>query len=149
MNSIIIPCPHCSTKNRVPAMRQHHHPRCSRCKKQLEVGPAAVVVDLDDQDLDMVLRDADLPLVVDCYSPTCGPCRMLAPVLERLARVFLGRLIIAKLDTSHNPHAAARFNIRGVPTLLCFKNGRVVNQLVGALPEASLIDRFNTFLADN
>ena len=83
--------------------------------------------------------------MVDFFSPTCGPCRTLAPVINTMARKFYGRLIIAKLDTSRNQMAASQYRIRGVPTLLFFKNGELMDQVTGALPEQELVQLLERF----
>lgn len=93
-----------------------------------------------------MIREADLPLMLDFYSPSCTPCRALAPVIDRLARQFFGRTIIAKIDTSANHLSAGHYGIRGVPTLIFFKNGQVVDQVVGALPEDALVAKLNSFI---
>ena len=138
MNSIVIACNDCGTKNRIPADKQHLGPRCGNCKKPLSLGSAAVPVELDDSTFAGFISQASKPVMVDFFSPTCGPCRMLAPVINSMARKYYGRVIIAKLDTSRNQMAASQYRIMGVPTLIFFKNGKLVNQVTGALPEQEL-----------
>lgn len=146
MNTLIVACPSCKTKNKMAASKQHRGPRCGKCQTPLPMAGYAVPVELTDQDATPMIREADLPLLLDCYSPNCGPCRTLAPAIDRLARHFFGRAIIAKLDTSTNPLTAGRYGIRGVPTLIFLKNGQVVDQVVGALPEDALVARLTRFL---
>ena len=146
MNSLIVACPSCKTKNKVVAVKQHRKPRCGKCQAPLPMAGYATPVELTDQDVSLVLREADLPLMLDFYSPSCGPCRTLAPVIDRLARQFFGRAIIAKIDTSTNPLSAGQYAIRGVPTLIFFKKGQVVDQVVGGLPEDALVAKLNSFL---
>lgn len=129
----------------MPASKQHRGPRCGKCQTPLPMSGYATPVELTDQDAAQLIREADLPLLLDFYSPSCGPCRTLAPVIDRLARQFFGRVIIAKIDTSTNHLSAGHYGIRGVPTLIFFKNGQVVDQVVGALPEDALIARLNSF----
>jgi thioredoxin 2 len=97
-------------------------------------------VELDDSTFAGFVSQASKPVMVDFFSPTCGPCRMLAPVIDNMARKFYGRVIIAKLDTSRYQMAAAQYRIKGVPTLLFFKNGTLVDQVTGALPEQELVN---------
>ncbi|MFA7346767.1 MAG: thioredoxin domain-containing protein [Desulfurivibrionaceae bacterium] len=130
------------------ASKQHRGPRCGKCRTPLPMAGYATPVELTDQDAALVIREADLPLLLDFYSPTCGPCRMLAPVVDRLAQQFFGRAIIAKIDTSANHLSAGRYGIRGVPTLIFLKNGQVVDRIVGALPEDALIAKLNSFIRD-
>ena len=138
MNSVVVTCNNCSTKNRIPADKQHLGPKCGSCKSAISLANAAVPVELDDSSFPGFINQASKPVLVDFFSPTCGPCRMLAPVIDTMARKFCGRVIIAKLDTSRNQMAASQYRIRGVPTLLFFKNGRLVDQITGALPEQEL-----------
>lgn len=148
MNTLIVACPSCKTKNKMTASKQHRGPRCGKCQTPLPMAGYATPVELTDQDAALVIREADLPLLLDFYSPTCGPCRMLSPVIDRLAQQFFGRAIIARIDTSANPLSAGQYGIRGVPTLIFFKNGQVVDQIVGALPEDALIAKLNSFIRD-
>ena len=80
--------------------------------------------------------------VVDLWATWCGPCRMIAPMLEELAGEFAGRVKVAKLDVDANPAVARRFNVRSIPTLLFFRDGKVVDTVVGALPRPALTERF-------
>ncbi len=81
--------------------------------------------------------------MVDFYSPTCGPCKAIAPLITKLSKDYLGKVIIAKIDTSSNPGTAMHYKIRGVPSLLFFRNGRMVDQIVGAPPEVQLRQKLN------
>ncbi len=138
MATIIVQCPACETKNKIGDIKQHLHPRCGKCRQPLAIGPFAVPVDLGDTDLDAFLKSAPLPVLVDFFSPGCGPCASLAPLLANLTRQFFGKIIVVKVDTSKNPGCSAHFQIHGVPTLIFFKGGRKIEQLVG-LPEVSLL----------
>jgi len=136
MGSITIKCPACETKNKISDIKQHLHLRCGKCRQSLDMRSHVVPVDLGDASMDAFLQVANLPVLVDFYSPTCGPCARLSPLLDSFARQFLGRIIVAKVDTSKNPGCSAHFQIRGVPTLIFFKNGRAVEQILG-LPDAN------------
>jgi len=138
VNSIVIACTNCGTKNRIPADKQHLGPKCGNCKTAISLAESVVPVELDDSDFQGFINRVSKPVMVDFFSPTCGPCRMLAPTIDSMAKKFFGRVIIAKLDTSRNQTAAAQFKIRGVPTLIFFKNGELVDQKTGALPEQEL-----------
>ena len=145
MNSIVVACSKCSTKNRIPADKQHLGPKCGKCQGVINLATRAVPVELDDSTFAGFISRASKPVMVDFFSPTCGPCRMLAPVIDRMAIKFYGRVIIAKLDTSRSQTAAAQYRIRGVPTLLFFKNGRLIDQVTGALPEQQLAEVLEKF----
>ncbi len=135
MPSAIIPCRHCGQKNRLVQDKAELKARCGKCGAQLKI---SAPVELNDRNYADFIRQSRKPVMIDFYSPSCGPCRMLAPVVESLARQFVGEVSVAKLDTSQNPGAAGQFGIRAVPTLVFLKNGREVERLTGAQPEPLL-----------
>lgn len=130
-----VSCPNCSRLNRVNLDRVGDQPKCGACGKPILLDRP---VPVGDQDLDRVLGGADVPVLVDFYADWCGPCKIMAPQLDELARQHTGRALVAKLDTDRNPGAAQRFGIRGIPTLIVFRQGREVAREVGAVPRASL-----------
>ena len=146
MNSFIVSCKNCGTKNRIPADKQHLGPKCGSCKTLIDIGHAAIPVELTDATFTHFIKQAKIPVMVDFFSPTCGPCRMMSPVIDNLAKQYAGRVIIAKLDTTKNANIPSQFQIRGVPTLIFFKNGEKMDQLVGAVPEETLVQKLNQFV---
>lgn len=96
------------------------------------------MTEVTERNFEPVVLRADQPVLVDFYATWCGPCRMLAPVLEQLAAEFAGRITFAKVDVDAAPELAARYQITGVPTLLLFQNGRVVDEVVGLVPLGAL-----------
>ncbi|MGD9947873.1 MAG: thioredoxin TrxC [Desulfobulbus sp.] len=141
MNTVIV-CPECGAKNRIPEDKQHLTPKCGKCGNALAGVPVSGKVNgLTDAAFHAQVEQSKLPVLLDFYSPTCGPCKMIAPVVETLAQEYSGRLLVFKLDTSTQQMTAARFQIRGVPTLLFIQNGKVVDQLVGAVPRAEIEQR--------
>ena len=144
MNNIILVCPSCAAKNRIPAGKQHLGPQCGKCGAKISTGSNAVPVELTDGEFQSFIQGATLPVMVDFYSPSCGPCQSIAPVIAKLASQYLGKVIIAKLDTSKNPGTAMHYQIRGVPSLYFFKRGAIVDQIVGAPPEAQLRQKLDT-----
>jgi thioredoxin 1 len=85
-------------------------------------------------------------VMVDFWATWCGPCKIVGPIVEELATEFEGKATFAKVNTDENPDLASRFNIRGIPTLMFFKNGKNVDQLVGAVPKAQLVEKLNSLL---
>ncbi len=144
MNDIVV-CPSCGAKNRIPVEKQHLTAKCGKCGTRLPTAGGGVV-ELSDQNFQQMVSTSTLPVLVDFYSPTCGPCHALAPVIEQLAGQFAGRALICKLDTSRHQMTAAQFQIRGVPTLIFFQNGQPVDQVVGAVPAQELEQRLNALL---
>lgn len=138
MTAILVTCPACSTKNRVPAIKQHLTVRCGRCKRVVDIRDSALPVDLGDETMDSFIRSVKLPVLVDFFSPTCSPCMTLAPLLTEVAKNYLGKIIITKVDTSKNPGCAGHYRVKGVPTLIFFKNGKVLEEIVG-LPERNYL----------
>jgi thioredoxin 1 len=102
---------------------------------------AGHLVELADADFDTRVLKSATPVLVDFWATWCGPCKMLAPVLEELAGEFEGRLVIGKLDIVAQPLTAARYGIRSIPALILFKDGKVADTIVGAQPKAKLRDR--------
>lgn len=104
--------------------------------------PIAVTDDAFEQD---VLK-AKLPVVVDFWAPWCGPCRMVAPILDKLAGEYSGKVVIAKVNTDENPKWAGQYGVQGIPTMMFFSDGNLIHRQVGALPEPMLKDLFDQFL---
>ena len=92
------------------------------------------------------LKSGSLPLVVDFWAPWCGPCRMVGPIIEELAKEYDGKLTVGKCDVEENDDLAAEFGIRNIPTILFFKDGVVVDKLVGAVSKAKIEEKFQTLL---
>lgn len=142
----IVTCAKCGAKNRVDERQaQDTTPVCGRCGAELPATPEAMgghPVELTDATFDRALREAgDKPVLVDCWAEWCAPCRMLAPTLDELAAESRGRYVIAKLDVDANQRTASRFRISGIPAMLIFHNGQLVDQLVGLQPKAAIAAR--------
>ncbi len=106
----------------------------------------ANVIHVTDSTFDQEVLQSDLPVLVDFWAEWCGPCRMIAPTVEAIASEYAGRLKVAKLDVDANGGSATRYQIRGIPTLLLFKGGRVVDMRVGAVPKSELVRMINPHL---
>ena len=92
------------------------------------------------------LKAGKLPMVVDFWATWCGPCRMIAPIIEELAADFDGQIVVGKCDVEENDDLAAEFGIRNIPTILFFKNGEVVDKIIGAQPKAKIEEKFRALL---
>src|SRR5436190_678522 len=137
-SEIVVVCPKCGAKNRVDASRADVQPVCGRCKSPLPTVADASspgsdhALELTDATFDSALQSAaSRPVLVDCWATWCPPCRAIAPAIEQLAAESRRRWVIAKLDVDHNQRTAGRFQIEGIPTLLIFKNGKLIDRLVG------------------
>ena len=124
-------CPHCYATNRLPAERLDDKPNCGRCKQPLfDRKPLT----LTPTNFSATLEKNDIPVVIDCWAPWCGPCRTFGPVFSQAAAQCEPRARFAKLDTEANPGIAQQLAIRSIPTLLVFNGGREVQRISGALP---------------
>jgi thioredoxin 1 len=104
-------------------------------------------VTITDDTFDQEVLQSDKPVIVDFWATWCGPCKMIAPILEELASEMSDRLKVAKLDVDANNRTAGKYNIMSIPSLLFFKNGQVVDQIVGAVPKAQLMQRLEKAFA--
>lgn len=107
----------------------------------------AKYVTLTDSNFKQEVIDADVPVLVDFWAVWCGPCRIVAPIIEELAEEFEGKAKIAKMDVDHHPRTPMQFGIRSIPTLLFFKDGQVVDQLIGAAPKRMLSSKLEALTA--
>ena len=135
-----VTCTKCGKRNRVPAAASGR-PRCANCKADLPWLVPASSADYE------AAVDSQLPVVVDLWAPWCGPCRMVAPVLERLAGDYAGRVKVVKVNVDEAPDIQARYGVQGIPTLLFLRDGQEVDRIVGAAPDAMLRERVDAVLA--
>ena len=127
---VTVRCQFCLTLNRVDLSRAAEGPKCGQCARPILLDRPVKVTD---EDLGTVIKDAEVPVVVDFYADWCGPCKIMAPVLDDLAARRMGEILVAKLDTDANPEATRRFGIRGIPTLIVFRDGREAARQTGGV----------------
>lgn len=118
---------------------------CGRCKSPLLASRKPVTV--TDASFPAEVERSPLPVLLDMWAPWCGPCQTIAPAIEELAAENAGRLRVAKMNVDENPVTAERFNVRSIPALLVFKDGREVDRIVGAQPKSAIVRRLEPFLA--
>jgi thioredoxin 2 len=140
-------CPACGAANRVPLEKiaRGLAPVCGRCKTPLPVQTAPVTV--TDATFASEVEGSPVPVLLDMWAAWCGPCKMIAPVVEEVAREMAGRVRVAKLDVDENPATAARFGVRSIPTLLVLKGGQEVDRIVGVQPKAEIVRRLERAMA--
>ena len=147
-------CARCGTKNRVDEQAAVvSQPVCGKCGAKLPDATATTSANGKPQVVtdatfasDVLTASASVPVLVDCWAPWCTPCRVIAPVLDQLAAESGGRYKIAKLNVDENPGISAQFQIRSIPTMLIFKHGKIVDQIVGAVPKQTIVARLSSQL---
>lgn len=133
--SDILTCAQCGAKNRVKAVPAAQVPVCARCGANLpwlhDGTDASFAQDIQ----------AGVPVLVDFWAPWCGPCRVVGPVLEEIAREQAGRVRIVKVNVDENPVTPGSFQVQGIPTMILFKGGQPVDRIVGAMGKAGLVQK--------
>jgi thioredoxin 2 len=145
----VVVCTNCGIKNRVDIRSAAKSlAKCGKCGTPLDLSgsvdnkdekePLIVTDETFQRD---VLQTSGRPVLLDCWAPWCGPCRMIAPIVEQLAAESQGRYRIVKLNVDENPQTAAKFQIQSIPTMLIFKDGKLVDRIIGAQPKRSIAAR--------
>ncbi len=144
---VVVRCTRCGARNRIPVGRVHDAAVCGKCRMPITAGSfTSEPVKVTDTNFSREVLDVAGPVLVDFWAPWCGPCRMVSPVVDELAREYSGRIKVAKLNVDENPQTASRYAVRSIPSLMFFKDGRIVNTLMGAQPKAELEKHIRTLL---
>jgi len=137
----VVNCPACGTRNRLTKPPSSGKAAvCGKCHKPL-VEIDAKPVSVTDANFNDVVAASKLPVLLDLWAAWCGPCRMIAPIVEQLAAELAGRVLVGKLDVDANPQTASRFSVQSIPTLLILKEGREVDRLVGLQQKNAILQR--------
>lgn len=105
-----------------------------------------MAIELTDSNFDDIVMKSEVPVLVDFWAEWCGPCRMVGPVVEELAKEYEGKAVVGKVDVDNNPGISTKYGIRNIPTLLFFKNGEIVDKQVGAVPKTVLSNKLQNHL---
>ncbi|GAB4360125.1 MAG: thioredoxin TrxC [Immundisolibacter sp.] len=135
-DTVHVVCPHCQSINRVPVAKLDDHPNCGRCRRLLFSGEP---IELTAATFTRHVERNDIPLLVDFWAPWCGPCKMMAPQFQQATRLLEPKVRLAKVNTEAEPHLAAQFGIRSIPTLVLFQNGRERARQAGAMGAQDIV----------
>ena len=141
--SIIVCCPHCDKLNRLPASKLADNGKCGSCKSALFKNET---LSLTQQSFASHVNKSELPILVDFWAPWCGPCQMMAPVLEQAAKTLEPKLRVAKVNTEQEQILAGQFNIRSIPTLVLYRHGKELDRIAGAMQLPQLKQWINNIL---
>ncbi len=138
--SYLLRCLSCGTKNRIPVEKMREKAKCGKCGSPINTLDLLTgeTIAVGDNDFTEKVVNSPLPVLLDCWAPWCGPCKMVGPIMEDLASEWKGRAKVCKLNVDENPRVANQFQIRSIPTLLIFDNGKLRETLVGALPKQQI-----------
>ena len=137
INEAILRCRNCETKNRVKLEKISSLPLCGKCGSKLEIPKGTISIEGSEFSREVLAET--IPTALDFWAPWCGPCRMIGPILDDIARSYPGRIKVVKINSDENPNLSMRFSIQGIPTLILFRDGKEVNRMVGAAPREHIL----------
>ena len=143
-DTVVYPCSSCGGKNRILRARLREDPTCGRCKEKIFPRRPVTVTDASWKH---EVEDSPIPVLVDFWAPWCGPCRMVAPVVEEIAQERGDQVKVVKLNIDENQNIAVQFNVLSIPTLMVFRNGEVAKTVIGAYPKRKLEAELEPVLA--
>jgi thioredoxin 2 len=136
-NGVLVTCESCNTTNRLQYAGLERQTRCAKCHADLPF-PSEPIDVASTEDFDALVAKSSVPVVVDFWAAWCGPCRMVAPEIKKVAEHLAGKAVVLKVDTDANPELSSRFGIRSIPTIGVFHHGKEVNRVSGARPAAAI-----------
>lgn len=147
MDSRVIRCQKCGANNRIKAEGEMitQQPVCGQCRSLLPTGAkGSPSIKVTDSSFRQVVETSLLPVFLDFWAGWCGPCLMISPIIEELAKELAGKIVVAKINVDENPATAARFGVSSIPTMVIFNNGREVARLLGAVPKETMISKLQS-----
>ena len=141
-------CPECGTRNNIPAAKIGTKAACGKCKAVMNTAELLEdkAVTVTDGNFHTKVLKSPLPVLLDCWAPWCGPCKMMGPVLDELAREWKGRVRVCKVNIDENQMTANRFQVQSVPTLLVFDRGIQKDSMIGAVPKHQIVTKMASYL---